>query len=301
MASAAAIARAAGAVARARLARGAVHLLSAAEAAALKEIRDAKLYKGLPAEVVCEMVPGLRPGDIDGTCNTFEDFCRALGFSRQRVYERIQQLENFGDELARFDELGVPNRVMRLAMSAPDASKQQIIEIAKQPGTTRDSLVGTIESLARENGELARDNEHTKELLAERDNQIERGKKQLKKLQDKTHKAEQELAAYRAGRKVEKDDEDAIRALADLTTLVTCTIERIRSTKFRKEDPCGVAIAAYIERETAELVDELYKQHGAPPTSPQFKKVRDRIARMADDAVDAVSGVAALKKKSKGK
>lgn len=62
------------------------------------------------------------------TCNTFQDFCNALGFSYEKVNQDIQNLSTFGEDfLETSQRMGVGYRDLRKLRKLPEEDRQVII------------------------------------------------------------------------------------------------------------------------------------------------------------------------------
>lgn len=106
----------------------------------IAEIKESKQYKGL------QMV------SYEGksvTCNTFEDFCQALGFSYEKVNQDIQNLATFGEDfLETSQRMGVGYRDLRKLRKLPEEDREVIINGEAVKAEDKDSLIELIEDMS---------------------------------------------------------------------------------------------------------------------------------------------------------
>ena len=288
--------RLSGAIARARLARGMGSIIGAAEASALKEIRDAKLYKGMPRKVVAEL-SGAPAEDLEGACHTFEDFCDAVGRTRQRVYERIASFETFGDELGHVDELGIPRALLRLAGKVSGDGRRELLKLARDPATDRAKLVNTIAALAREAGALEAEKAGLEEALAEKDSQIEAGKAQLKKLSGQVRELKGVVADWKAGRAMPEEDRAEMNEFAQRCAEVKGFFLRLstygwgngKGGRGKSESPLAGGFGALVMDTALQYLESLSDVHGLPQLSDRRLSQIKRLAEAGHLAADAVA------------
>ena len=105
----------------------------------LAEFKEAKKYKGL------EML------DISGNrrqVSTWDDFCSALGFSRQKIDEDISNLYKLGEDfLETSQRLGLGYREMRKLRQLPEEARAEIVEADYSEATDKEDLIEKIEDL----------------------------------------------------------------------------------------------------------------------------------------------------------
>ena len=105
----------------------------------LAEFKEAKKYKGL------EML------DISGNrrqVSTWDDFCSALGFSRQKIDEDISNLYKLGEDfLETSQRLGLGYREMRKLRQLPEEARTEIVEADYSEATDKEDLIEKIEDL----------------------------------------------------------------------------------------------------------------------------------------------------------
>lgn len=136
----------------------------------LAEIRDTRSYKG--ATVV------MANGETV-MVNTWEDFCTAHGFSKQKIYEDLQNLTTFGgDFLELQDRLGLGYRELRLlrkglAELPPEERQAVLADVADADGP--DAVREKLDDLRLE---LAQAQAREKELQADMEakERVSRGK-----------------------------------------------------------------------------------------------------------------------------
>lgn len=105
----------------------------------LAEFKEAKKYKGL------EML------DISGNrrqVSTWDDFCSALGFSRQKIDEDISNLYKLGEDfLETSQRLGLGYREMRKLRQLPEEARSEIVDADYSDTTDKEELIEKIEDL----------------------------------------------------------------------------------------------------------------------------------------------------------
>ena len=105
----------------------------------LAEFKEAKKYKGL------EML------DISGNrrqVSTWDDFCSALGFSRQKIDEDISNLYKLGEDfLETSQRLGLGYREMRKLRQLPEEARSEIVDADYSEATDKEDLIVKIEDL----------------------------------------------------------------------------------------------------------------------------------------------------------
>lgn len=116
----------------------------------LAEFKESKKYKGL------EML------DVTGNrrhVSTWDDFCSALGFSRQKIDEDISNLSKLGEDfLETSQRLGLGYREMRKLRQLPEDARAEIIDADYSEAIDKEDLIEKIEDLtakfAKEKTEL---------------------------------------------------------------------------------------------------------------------------------------------------
>nr|WP_314741021.1 hypothetical protein [uncultured Haemophilus sp.] len=105
----------------------------------LAEFKEAKKYKGL------EML------GISGNrrqVSTWDDFCSALGFSRQKIDEDISNLYKLGEDFLETSQcLGLGYREMRKLRQLPEEARTEIVEADYSEATDKEDLIEKIEDL----------------------------------------------------------------------------------------------------------------------------------------------------------
>ena len=115
----------------------------------LTEIKNNKKYKGLVTYVHGELT----------TVSSWEQYCLACGFTRQKVDEDLLNLSVLGEEfLEDSQRLGLGYRDLRKLRKLPDDARAEIVEADYSEATDKEELLERIEDLtakfAKEKGEL---------------------------------------------------------------------------------------------------------------------------------------------------
>ncbi|MDG4948450.1 hypothetical protein NYR72_07905 [Actinobacillus equuli subsp. haemolyticus] len=150
----------------------------------LAEFKEAKKYKGL------EML------DTSGNrrqVSTWDDFCNALGFSRQKIDEDITNLYKLGEDfLETSQRLGLGYREMRKLRQLPEEARAEIVEADYSETTDKEDLIEKIEDLtakhAKEKESLTKQLESVKanydaqaKVIANKDERLNKLDKELAK------------------------------------------------------------------------------------------------------------------------
>lgn len=115
----------------------------------LTEIKNNKKYKGLVTYIHGELT----------TVSSWEQYCLACGFTRQKVDEDLLNLSVLGEEfLEDSQRLGLGYRDLRKLRKLPDDARAEIVEADYSEATDKEELLERIEDLtakfAKEKGEL---------------------------------------------------------------------------------------------------------------------------------------------------
>ncbi len=106
----------------------------------LAEIKETKQYKGLR---VC---------DIDGNwlhVTTWADFCKSLGYSREKIDQDILNLSTFGEDfLETSQRMGVGYRDLRKLRQLPDDARDIIINGEAVQAQDKESIIELIEDMS---------------------------------------------------------------------------------------------------------------------------------------------------------
>ncbi|MDZ6214267.1 hypothetical protein U4M44_24570 [Klebsiella pneumoniae] len=136
----------------------------------LKHIKESKIYHALK---------GKRGTDFDGNeiadVGTWDGFCQALGLSRSKIDEDLTNLSAFGeDALKQLSAVGAGYRELRQFRRLPDDQKSALIEVAKEGDKTAllDLAEEMIAKHAREKEELKTDLEISRQMLAEKKEEL---------------------------------------------------------------------------------------------------------------------------------
>ena len=136
----------------------------------LKHIKESKIYHALK---------GKRGTDFDGNeiadVGTWDGFCQALGLSRSKIDEDLTNLSAFGeDALKQLSAVGAGYRELRQFRRLPEDQKSALIEVAKEGDKT--ALLELAEEMiakhAREKEELKTDLEISRQMLAEKKEEL---------------------------------------------------------------------------------------------------------------------------------
>lgn len=115
-------------------------LVTVTEIKMLAEIKESKEYNNL------------RVLDVDGNwrhVTTWEDFCKALGQSREHLDENIRNLSMFGEDfLETSQRMGVGYRDLRKLRKLPDEDREVIINGEAVKAEDKDSLIELIEDMS---------------------------------------------------------------------------------------------------------------------------------------------------------
>lgn len=102
-------------------------LANALNLQSLKSIKESKSYKSLAGQTGADR-NGFPVADI----GTWDGFCRALGFSPDKLDEDLKNLDAFGEEaLSNLAAIGAGYRELRQYRKLPEDSKQALLDVAK--------------------------------------------------------------------------------------------------------------------------------------------------------------------------
>ena len=114
-------------------------LLTVSSLKVLNEIKNSKKYKGLSYV------------DSTGkvlTVSSWEDYCTACGFSRQKIDLDLQNLSVLGEDfLETSQRLGLGYREMRKLRQLPEEARAEIVEADYSEATDKEDLIEKIEDL----------------------------------------------------------------------------------------------------------------------------------------------------------
>ncbi|EPM7983449.1 TPA: hypothetical protein QHV15_000090 [Klebsiella pneumoniae subsp. pneumoniae] len=129
-------------------------------------VKENKIYQSLA---------GMRHRDGPVLTGTWEEFCELLGASPSKVNEDIKNLQNFGEEaLESMSRMGIGYRELRQFRRLPEDQKSALIEVAKEGD--KNALLDLAEEMiakhAREKEELKTDLEISRQMLAEKKEEL---------------------------------------------------------------------------------------------------------------------------------
>ncbi|MDO9663393.1 hypothetical protein [Glaesserella parasuis] len=191
-------------------------LLTVSSLKVLNEIKNSKKYKGLSYI------------DQDGkvlTVSSWEDYCTACGFSRQKIDLDLQNLAVLGEDfLETSQRLGLGYREMRKLRQLPSDARAEIIDADYSDATDKEELIEKIEDLtakhAKEKAELeaklkrkSDDYDAQAKVLANKNAQIDRLDTELAK---KTKAIETQTPDQRGGQLREETTQISYKAEAIL-------------------------------------------------------------------------------------
>ncbi|WP_454777496.1 hypothetical protein [Klebsiella oxytoca] len=129
-------------------------------------VKENKLYRALS---------GRKTADGKQFSGTWDEFCSLLGRSRQQIDEDILNLRTLGEEaLESMSRMGIGYRELRQFRRLPEDQKSALIEVAKEGDKT--ALLELAEEMiakhAREKEELKTDLEISRQMLAEKKEEL---------------------------------------------------------------------------------------------------------------------------------
>ncbi|MDR1946626.1 MAG: hypothetical protein LBQ51_05610 [Desulfovibrio sp.] len=168
----------------------------------LRQMKESKSYKGL------------RVPQADGSIyvvNTFEDLCEAMGTSRRKVDEDLQNIAAFGEAFMNAaQQIGLGYRQLRALRALPEDDREEIKSLSNDPEALKDLL----EEQFVEKSKL-------KEQLKEKDATLEAREKLLKEKNEKLDEAKTKilkltsLSVDDAGELAIARQTEAMREIAD--------------------------------------------------------------------------------------
>ncbi|SUB23902.1 hypothetical protein [Avibacterium avium] len=159
-------------------------LLTVSSLKVLNEIKNSKKYKGLSYV------------DSEGkvlTVSSWEDYCTACGFSRQKIDLDLQNLAVLGEDfLETSQRLGLGYREMRKLRQLPEEARAEIVDADYSETTDKEDLIEKIEELsvkhAKEKESLTKQLESVKanydaqaKVIANKDERLNKLDKELAK------------------------------------------------------------------------------------------------------------------------
>lgn len=170
----------------------------------LAEIKESKEYKGLSVL------------DYEGNwqhVTTWEQFCKSLGHSREKVDQDILNINTFGEDfLETSQRMGVGYRDLRKLRKLPDAEREVIINGESVQAEDKDSLIDLIEEMSAKNlktkqtmqqqiDALSADAKAKDNVLSTKNKKIDEldAKLSLRRQPDQQHSISRELEAHISG------------------------------------------------------------------------------------------------------
>ncbi|QLO80484.1 hypothetical protein HV306_26785 [Klebsiella grimontii] len=129
-------------------------------------VKENKLYRALS---------GRKTADGQQFSGTWDEFCSLLGRSRQQIDEDILNLRTLGEEaLESMSRMGIGYRELRQFRRLPEDQKSALIEVAKEgdKAALLDLAEEMITKHAREKEELTTDLEISRQMLAEKKEEL---------------------------------------------------------------------------------------------------------------------------------
>lgn len=129
-------------------------------------VKENKLYRALK---------GKKTPDGQEFLGTWDEFCRLLGKSSQHIDEELLNLRVLGEEaLESMSRMGIGYRELRQFRRLPEDQKSALIEVAKEGDKTAllDLAEEMIAKHAREKEELTTDLEISRQMLAEKKEEL---------------------------------------------------------------------------------------------------------------------------------
>ncbi|MDV0623447.1 hypothetical protein RZO95_15940 [Klebsiella variicola subsp. variicola] len=119
---------------------------------------------------------------------TWAEFCNLLGYTPEHANESIKNLQSFGEEaLESMSRMGIGYRELRQFRRLPEDQKSALIEVAKEGDKT--ALLELAEEMiakhAREKEELKTDLEISRQMLAEKKEQLSLSRNETEELRTK--------------------------------------------------------------------------------------------------------------------
>ncbi|MDO9744352.1 hypothetical protein [Glaesserella parasuis] len=267
-------------------------LLTVSSLKVLNEIKNSKKYKGLSYI------------DQDGkvlTVSSWEDYCTACGFSRQKIDLDLQNLAVLGEDfLETSQRLGLGYREMRKLRQLPSDARAEIIDADYSDATDKEELIEKIEDLtakhAREKDALTKQLETAKgnyeaqsKVMANKDRKINELSEELAK---KKHDIETRTPDKKGGDLRKETSQIAYGAEAILRGQVRTAFDALLA----HSEESGIdhtqfmsGVIAEIELILIELKDT-YGLNDAPSASVDWSGQSDDSLGDALDAIIAQKG-----------
>lgn len=149
----------------------------------LAEFKETKKYKGLDIQ------------DTKGNwlhVTKWEDFCNALGYSREKIDMDILNLSAFGEDfLETSQRLGLGYREMRKLRQLPEEARAEIVEADYSEATDKEDLIEKIEDLTAKH---AKEKEALQAQLKRKSDDYEAQAKMIAAKNDRINHLDLELA-----------------------------------------------------------------------------------------------------------
>lgn len=150
----------------------------------LKSIKESKSYKSLAGQSGTD-----RKGFPIADMGTWDGFCRAIGFSREKVDQDLLNLDAFGQEaLESLSSIGAGYRELRQYRKLPEDRKQALVEIAK--AGDKDGFIELAEEIiskhAKEKEDLTAQVQEAKETIETKDRVLKSNSERIMLLEEQT-------------------------------------------------------------------------------------------------------------------
>ena len=259
-------------------------LVTVTELKMLAEIKESKEYKDLRL---------MNPEGKLVTVTTWQDFCGAIGQSREHIDENIRNLSTFGEDfLETSQRMGIGYRDLRKLRNLPEEDRQVIINGEAVQAEDKDSLIELIEDMSVKHAKQKESLEKkVKELEKEakaKDAVIRQKQDTIDAKNDEIIKMDKKLALKLNAPIHERAKDFAIEI--DKLTIDALTLLGKYTALFERIADDGEAMAlirinmGHALLEIKDGVDNLIMHHGLDDVS-----VADDDFAWADDAAQAIA------------
>ncbi|VXA54701.1 conserved hypothetical protein [Acinetobacter proteolyticus] len=202
-------------------------LVTVTEIKLLAEIKESKQYKGL------KVFNGL--GELV-TVTTFEEFCKHIGMSREKVDQDILNLSTFGEEfLETSQRMGLGYRDLRKLRKLPEGDREVLINGESVKTEDRESLIDLIEEMSAKH---AKDKEKLNKEVAELKSNDQAKEQLLQKKDQKINQLDSKLSKLESPAEIKKraeSERDQFAASAIKTLHDACQVMHNATARFRNQ------------------------------------------------------------------